>query len=306
MKKILYSLIFIGFLTNVNAQQLPFTTPIQDMHHFWNPAFTAPGTDLIYSGFFRKQWVGFDNAPNTAFASIQYPFVDMNMSAGAAIVSDKTGPVSKLGLQLNYAYKLRELLKDDDHLSLGVSGYFYQYRFDPTNEVANQTIDPLLQGQTQTKFNPSLGIGFAYFSSTEEFARENIFYFGFSTMQFLSGKLLLESGDAERQRHYFANMGLKFFSYDSYLEPSLQVNFVKPELIDIVVGMKYEMEETFWAGLNYSTVNDLSFSGGVIMQDVGGRYTSLRLGILAAINAGQLLQAGPSLEFFAAYRFDID
>jgi len=306
MKNLLYILLFIGCFVNVNAQQLPFTSPIQDMQHFWNPAYTAPTTDLIYTGFFRKQWVGFDNAPNTAFASIQYPFVDMNMSAGFALVSDKTGPVSRLGVQLNYAYKLREIFKDDDHLSLGVSGYFYQYRFDPTNELANQANDPLLAGQTQSKFNPSLGLGFAYFSSTEEFARENIFYFGFSTMQFLSGSLLLETGNAERVRHYFGNFGLKFFSYDSYLEPSVQVNFVKPQLIDIVVGMKYEMEETFWAGLNYSTVNDLSFSGGVIMQDVGGRYTSLRLGILAAFNSGELIQTGPSLEFFAAYRFDID
>ncbi|MBT8231775.1 MAG: PorP/SprF family type IX secretion system membrane protein [Saprospiraceae bacterium] len=306
MKKLLYIFVLIGFVSVLKAQQLPFTTPTQDLAHFWNPAFTAPGTDMMYTGFFRKQWVGFDNAPNTAFVSLQYPFVDMNMSAGAAIVSDKTGPVSKLGLQLNYAYKLKEVLKDDDHLALGVSGYFYQYRFNPNGELVNQSGDPLFGMQTESKFNPSVGLGFAYFSSTKEFARENIFYFGMSTMQFLSGKLLLESGDAQRVRHYFGNIGLKFFNYDSYIEPSIQLSFVNPELIDIVVGMKYEMEETFWAGLNYSTISDLSFSGGVIMKDVGGRYTSLRLGILAAFNAGDLLQAGPSLEFFAAYRFDVD
>lgn len=307
MKNVIKIFILIALpLSFVYGQQLPFTTPAQELHHFWNPAFTAPGTEMALTGFYRKQWVGFNNAPNTAMATIQYPFVDMNMSAGAAILSDKTGPVSRLGLQLNYNYKLREILKDDDHLAIGISGLFYQYRFDATSEVINDIDDPLVFGQAQSKFNPSVGFGFAYFSSTEEFENENIFYFGFSTLQYLAADIVLESGDAARERHYFANVGSKFFIYDAYIEPSIQVNFVNPELMNIIVGGKYEMENTFWAGLNYSTVNDLSFSGGVILEDVGGRYTSLRLGILAAMNAGPLIANGPSLEFLAAYRFDVD
>ena len=43
-----------------------------------------------------------------------------------------------------------EVFKDDDHLAIGINGYFYQYRFNPENELVNQQGDPLLNGMTQT------------------------------------------------------------------------------------------------------------------------------------------------------------
>ena len=305
--QLIIAFIALVFCCDVKAQQLPFASPLQDLQHIWNPAFTAPGSDMQITGFYRKQWVGFDNAPNTALASIQYPFVDQNMSVGGAIISDKTGPISKIGLQVNYAYKLKEIFGDDDQVSLGVHGYFHQYAFNPAGEVSSQPGDQLLMGNTrQSAFNPSFGFGFAYFSTTEEFDGDNMFYIGASALQFLSADLLLDAGSAPRETHYFVNVGNKFFAYDYYLEPSLQINYVNPEILDIILGMKYEMEDTFWAGINYSSVNDLSFQGGVILEDVGGRYTSLRLGAIAGFNAGALLQAGPGFEFFASYRFDVD
>jgi len=297
--------LLIGSLPIV-AQQIPMTSPLQELQHIWNPAFTAPSTNLEVTGFYRKQWVGFDNAPNTALVSLQYPFLDLNMSGGLLIMRDQTGPVSKMGLQLNYSYMLKEVFKDDDHLALGLNGYFYQYRFNPNGEVINEMDDPLLNGATQTKFNPSVGFGFAYFSNTEEWSRDDIFYIGASTLQLLPSELLLESGSAPRERHYFFNIGNKFFSYDYYLEPSVQVNYVNPEIINILLGMKYEMEETFWAGINYSSNNDFNFYGGVILEDVGGRYSSLRLGVLAGFNAGPVFNAGPGFEFYIGYRFDTD
>ena len=134
---------------------------------------------MVASAFYRKQWFGFNNAPNTALASIQYPFVDLNMSAGASIISDKTGPVSKIGVQLNYAYKLKGVLTRDDQFSIGITSYLFQYSFNAADEKFNDEGDVILSGTSQSGFNPSVGAGFAYFSHTEEFDRENIFYFRF-------------------------------------------------------------------------------------------------------------------------------
>jgi type IX secretion system PorP/SprF family membrane protein len=307
MRNTLYIIIALLVSTAAYSQQLPETTPIQDLQHVWNPAFLAPGTEMEVSAFYRKKWVGFDNAPNTAFVTIQYPFVDQNMSAGASIISDKTGPVSKLGLQLSYAYKLKEIFKRDDQISLGVQGYLYQYKFNPNGEVTTSPDDILLMNNaSQTRFNPSMGFGFAYRSYDEEFDGENIFYFGGSVMQFLESELALSSATAPRERHYFMNVGGKFFSYDYYIEPSVQVNYVNPEIIDIVLGAKFEMEETFWAGLNYSSINDLSINGGVILNDVGDRYSYLKIGAIAGINVGDVFSAGPGFEFYVGYVFDVD
>ena len=306
MKNLLYILFFGCISLGLKAQQIPLSSPLQELQHVWNPAFTAPATYLEVTGYFRKQWVGFDNSPSTALLSLQYPFLDMNMSAGGVIISDNTGPVSKLGLQVNYSYKLREVFKDDDHLAFGINGYFYQYRFDPKDELVNHQNDPLLDQTTQTKFNPSVGFGFAYFSNTEEFRRENIFYFGASTLQILPSELALESGSAPRERHYFFNIGNKIFGYDYYIEPSIQINYVNPEIVNMIMSTKYEMEETFWAGINYSTANELNLFGGVILNDVGDRYSTLRLGVMAGFNAGAITSAGPGFEFYAGYRFDMD
>lgn len=306
MRNILFAFISLCFTSICYGQQLPETSVIQDVQHIWNPAFLASGEQAEISAYYRKKWVGFDNAPNTAFVTIQYPFEDLNMSAGASIISDRTGPVTKLGLQLSYAYHLNQIFKKDDQFTVGIQGFFHQFRFDPTKEVASTPGDPLLAGGNQTKFNPSVGFGFAYKTYTEDYDGENIFYFGASVMQFLESDLVLSSGTAPRERHYFGNIGGKFFGYDYYIEPTVQLNYVNPEIIDMVLGLKYELEETFWAGINYSSINDLSINGGVILNEVGGRYSYLKIGAIAGINIGDTFNAGPGFEFYAAYVFDVD
>ena len=305
MKKLSIVLSFwILVSIDVDAQQLPYTSPIQELSYLWNPGFTAQGTDLEYTAFYRKQWFGFDNAPNTAVASVQYPFIDLNMSVGGSIISDKTGPVSKTGVQLNYAYKLREIFSEDDQLSLGINAYLFQYSFSEKDQQIIHPDDPLLAGSTQSKFNPSAGFGLAYLSSTEEYRGDNVFYFGVATMQSFSTDLSLATGSATREQHIFANLGTKLYGYSHYIEPSFQVNFVNPEIIDYILSAKYEMEDTFWSGISYSSTNAISINGGVIMNDVGGRYTQLRIGALAGINGS--LGTGPTFEFFLAYRSDLD
>lgn len=308
MRKLIYTFILFAVAFNIKAQQMGYTSPLQELQHIWNPAFTAYSTNLEFTGFYRKQWIGFNNAPNTAAATIQYPFVDMNMSAGVAIISDKTGPISKLGLQLSYAYKLKELFSRDDQLSLGINGFFHQYRFDPSEEILNQPDDVLVMQMmnAESKFVPSMGFGFAYFTSTKEYDGDNIFYIGASALQLLKSEVPLSTATAPRERHYFINVGSKFYGYETMIEPSVQINYLDPEIIDIVLGVKYELEETFWAGLNYSSLNELSINGGVILNDVGDKYSSLKIGVMANINAGAISSAGPGLEFYIAYRFDMD
>jgi len=217
MKKLIYILLVVGFACSLGrAQQITHTTPFQDMAHIWNPAFTAPGTMMQISTFYRQQWVGFEGAPNTAVISAAYPFVDMNMSAGGAIISDWTGNINKTGIQANYAYKLKELLNRDDQLVIGINGYFHQYRFDGSKANTFISDDPVVDATRQTKFLPSFGAGVAYFSGTEEYNSDNLFYVGFSTLQLLASDVLIATGNAQRQRHYFANMGTKLFGYNYY------------------------------------------------------------------------------------------
>ncbi len=306
MRNIIYVLVFVCLAGILHGQQMTQTTPIQQLHHIWNPAFTAPGTKMDMSVYYRRQWLGFSGAPTTAVASVTRPFVDMNMSAGGQIIVDRTGPVSKTGVQLNYAYKLKELLNRDDQLTIGINGYFHQYAFNGESITIRDIDDVVLTNGRQTKFIPAFGVGMAYFSSTEDYDGENIFYAGFSALQVLANDLLLDEGNAKRERHFFVNMGTKLFGYNHYLEPSFQVNYVNPEIINYMLGLKFEMEESFWAGLSYSSVSDVAINGGVILNEIAGRYTELKIGALATINGGSIMSAGASFEFFASYTLDLD
>jgi len=301
-------LIILGFCLccGLKAQQLTQTTPIQELQHIWNPAFTATGEIMDASVYFRRQWIGFDGSPTTAVASLQYPFSGMNMSAGALLMVDRTDAVRKTGIQLNYAYKLKELLSRDDQLSLGVMTYLHQYVLDPTGLVVVRQDDVQLATMRTTKFVPSFGAGMAYLSNTEEYSGDNIFYFGFSALQLLQQNIFLDQGNAKRERHFFVNMGTKLFGYKNYIEPSFQVNYVNPQLINYVISAKFELEKSFWAGLSLSNINDISINGGVILDGVAGRYSSVRLGALATINGGDIMGAGTTFEFFANYTINVD
>jgi len=77
-------------------------------------------------------------------------------------------------------------------------------------------------------------------------------------------------------------------------------------LIDLRAGLRYEMEDAFWGGVGYSTSNEVTFQGGVILPEIGGRYGSLRIGFLGNVGIGSVSSNfGPGLEFFLGYGYDL-
>jgi type IX secretion system PorP/SprF family membrane protein len=129
--KYISGILFVMILTinRISAQQIGNSSHLSETRVAWNPAVTAFDNFGVFDAFFRMQWLGFSGAPVTGFISAQYPLIRQNMSFGGILHFDQTGPVSKFGVQLNYAYKLKEVLGRYDQLSLGISGNFQQYIF---------------------------------------------------------------------------------------------------------------------------------------------------------------------------------
>ncbi len=304
MKRLSIIIIALAGVFSLRAQQLPVATFFQDLQYVWNPGFVAFNERADVGAFYKKQWVGFENAPNTAFVGLQYPFTDLNMSASIGILADNAGSLTQQGIHLSYNYKLRQFFKEDDFLSVGIQGFFHQFKLDPTDEVI-LVPDPSIQMMSQTAFTPSFGVGLAYKSYVEEFAGENIFYFGVSMLQLLERESIFDQDViAPRQQHYFLNAGYKFYGLDYAIEPIVQVNYIDTDINYVNLGFKYELEETFWAGLSYSSVNDISINGGVILNDVGRRSSFVKIGAIAGINMGQSFNAGPGFEFYMSYNFE--
>ncbi len=298
---------FFSSLQFVSSQQLPHLSFFDNTGFIWNPAMTATDYNMRTSMFYRQQWLGFDGAPRTGYIGLEYPWVRQNMSFGGALITDSSGPISKNGIKLTYAYKLESLLNRYDQLSFGISADFTQFSYDPSNEVFNDEADQLLVSGRNSSFFPSVGAGFFYTNNTEEFD-DNSFYVGISGTQVYSTSILLDRGNFERDMHWFSTIGTKlYFDYQYKLEPRLQINVVNSEILDVMASALFEMEETFWAGVGYSSAMELSFQGGYILPDALARYSELRIGALANIGlSDRLKDFGPGFEVFFLYKYDVD
>jgi type IX secretion system PorP/SprF family membrane protein len=300
---LVYSLLLFG-LTSARSQQLANSSHLPESRAAWNPAYTAIGNDMIFDGFFRMQWLGFSGAPISGFVSFQYPLLKQNMSGGALLHFDKTGPVSKLGVQFNYAYMLKSFLSRYGQLSLGLSGNFQQYSFNGSGEVFNDPNDNLIVNSRTSSFFPSIGGGFYYTSNTREY-KDNTFFVGAAINQIYTTKVLVNNYDQVRQKHIHFNFGGRFYSYDTYIEPMITANMVSPDIVDVLYGLKFEKENTFWAGLGYASSGMMALHGGVIMDQFGNRYARLRVGGLATYGVGSTLaKTGPGFELYVGYHFD--
>jgi type IX secretion system PorP/SprF family membrane protein len=307
MRKI-FSYSFLLFVClNLNAQQLPYVSQLSEAKSYWNPANTAIGTTMNLDVFVRQQWVSFKGAPTTGFINYQYPFLDQNMGVGASINFDKTGPLAKVGVNLNYAYKLIDALGEDSQLSLGITAGGQSYSLNTTNAVVNNPTDVLLGQKTSSGFFPSVGAGFYYISDNRGFKSDNSFFCGLAYNQLYQSKLVVGDLNQQRVSHIVFDLGTRIYNYDGYFEPSINVNYVNPEIMNLQLGAKYEMREKFWAGLGYGTTSDVNIQGGVILPNIGGKDGALRVGLLANLGLTSAFQDfGPGFEFFLRYEFDMD
>jgi hypothetical protein len=66
------------------------------------------------------------------------------------------------------------------------------------------------------------------------------------------------------------------------------------------------MQNAFWAGLGFSNEGMAALQGGVIIDRFGSRYAKLRIGMIANYGVTSTLsKAGPGLEFYIGYNFDV-
>ena len=230
----------------------------------------------------------------------------MNMAAGAIVNFDQTGPVSKKGLQLTYAYKLKDFLGDDSQLSMGINAGFQQYVFNPSTQIFNDAQDVLLQGSSSSTIYPTIGGGVYFLSNTKEYDG-NVFFVGLAYRNAFTTDVLINGSNQKREKHIHFNIGTRVYQRYSFIEPSITVNMVKPDQVDIRAGLRFEMEDAFWGGLGYSTTNEVSIQGGFIIPDFGNRYAKLRIGVLGNIGiSADVKEFGPGFEIFVGYLYDID
>lgn len=154
------------------AQDAPiFSQFLQNPFQF-NPSYAAQKGHAEANVFYRKQWLGIENAPEVGAFNIQTP-VGRSVSLGLTVLSNKTVILNSSSALATFAYRVR--LGYYHHLNFGLSGGMAFNNFD-LDAVANAN-DPALANVVQkSKYvTGQFGINYQFKNLNIGFALPNVF-----------------------------------------------------------------------------------------------------------------------------------
>jgi len=247
MKKILILTLILACSKLGLSQQLPYFSQYMFNNYFINPAVAGSEENTVLSLSLRNQWLGFEGAPSTQTLSI-HGSKNKKTGLGALFFNDRTGLLSKTGIQLTYAYHFQ--LKNTAKLSVGLSGMFYQHAVDKGNIKLGDPNDNAVQGEKERTIVPDAAFGLYYYSDK--------IHIGFSVPQLVQSRLgFNELSDSsklnELVRHYFlTGGGYKFkINEDFDIEPSLLFKAIAQAPVQIDINAKITYKKLLWLGASY-------------------------------------------------------
>jgi type IX secretion system PorP/SprF family membrane protein len=181
-KVLLIFVLLVAWLGKADAQQLPQGGLYTLNPYVVNPALSGAFDFADVRFGYRRQWQGFDDAPNTAFLSVHSPIAYGNRvpvtartpryattrpvappagtwrwGAGAMLLADQTGPTERNIAQLTGAAHVS--LPNEWQLSAGLGAGVLQYvlRFDRIQ--TSSPSDPILPGGRVSMVKPYFSAG---------------------------------------------------------------------------------------------------------------------------------------------------
>ncbi|UKJ09013.1 type IX secretion system membrane protein PorP/SprF [Solitalea lacus] len=260
MKKILLTIVIAIFVVCVHAQQRPQYTLYMQNNYILNPAIAGIEDYYDLKLSYRSQWVGLEAAPKTGYLSYQMPIGDVDErhhGLGGYVVSDKTGPTSRLSFDGSYAYHLPITRKLK--VSFGVAAGFTQYTTDANRLTpADPGFDASIVSGTQ--FLPDISAGIWLYSDR--------YYVGASGLQLVPATLSNSTASAAKlnkyRAHYFFTGGYRFPLGEDFLAtPSIMVKWIDPAPASMDFNFKLMFQETVWAGVSYRKADSFSALIGV-------------------------------------------
>lgn len=172
------------------AQQEPISTQFIMNKMFINAGYTGYKEQAAFTLMHRSQWVGFKGAPMTQILSFDTPLKKNQLAAGGAIIHDRLGPTSRIGLLGDFAYRTR--LSNRATISWGaqVSMDVFQMNLTGLNLASDYygAFDEAFIQNTRGLVVPNLGFG-AYYYKKDHFV-------GLSAPKMLRPKMEKRSSDA--------------------------------------------------------------------------------------------------------------
>jgi type IX secretion system PorP/SprF family membrane protein len=247
-------LLLLMFTVEANAQQRPLYSQYMLNQYIINPAYTGLNDYYVASTNYRYQWVGIEDAPRTYALTVHGPGKSEKYGLGGSLYNDVTGPTSKSGMYLSYAYHFQ--VSTNQKVSMGLSGGIMQYKVDGTKVTVFDQGDQVLSNSRLTTLIPDFGWGVYWH-------QEDKFYLGLSTPQFIQSRISFTENGIKSPSiltvHYFLNGAYTFNLGDNFdIEPSFLVKYSYPTEVQIDAGARIIFKEFIWLGAVFRTDDAIS------------------------------------------------
>ncbi|GAB3242331.1 type IX secretion system membrane protein PorP/SprF [Hymenobacter seoulensis] len=263
------------------AQQQAQYSQYMNNNYILNPGTTGVEDYIDIKTSYRTQWTGLEGAPKTYYISASSSLGKWRTTSkrtlrdrrrpfhaiGGLVYNDMTGPTSRKGAYLSYAYNL--VLRPDLRLALGASAGMQQFAVDGQ---MLRFFDQTTVAASDASRVPDATVGLWLYSSR--------FYLGVSGAQLLGNKLNFSYGPAQLadgagnylKRHYFATGGVRLQLNDDWsLVPSVLVKAVDPAPLSLDLNAKLKYQDLLWFGVSWR-----AFDSAVAL--VGLSYEQFTLG----------------------------
>jgi type IX secretion system PorP/SprF family membrane protein len=258
----------LTFCVGINAlfaisQQLPQYSSYMINNYILNPGVTGSNDYYEAKALNRYQWKGIDDAPRTYVVSVHGPFRKYNMGIGGFIFSDVTGPTSRTGGYITYAYhlKLTEKLK----LNFGLAAGFLQFKIDGSKITTKTSGDPVLNGGVLAAYQPDFNFGL--------YLNHEKYFVGLACNQIIGNKLKFYKDQqnirSNLDRHFLINGGYNFFIGSKFVvQPSFMLTYVAPVPVQIQGGLQVKYNDFIWLGATYRHNDAVSAILGFNIKDL--------------------------------------
>ncbi len=267
--KYLFLFIAIFIAAGSYGQQAPSFTQYSSAYMFINAGYAGMGKGIRVSGLARQQWAGFKDAegnivsPQDFLINADAPVNVIHGGVGGAIIQDKLGFETNVGVRLAYSYHLQT---SAGILGMGVGINLVNRNIDFSKFHPAQPNDPALLSTKQGAMIFDGNIGFFFKSN-------NNYYVGLSATNILEskGKNLSTSGTSiryqtDRTFYLAAGYSLVFPNHPRFkIIPSLLIQSdVVSTQYNISAVVNYNSK--FWGGVNYRYQESVGFIVGVSFE----------------------------------------
>jgi type IX secretion system PorP/SprF family membrane protein len=269
------------------AQQLPIYSQYLYNKFLINPAHAGSDGFTSINLTAREQWVGYTGAPRTYSLSWQTRILkkgyrikqnifnrnvlrhqtDGKVGFGGYVFSDKNGLIQKTGFQATYAY--HTWIDDYTQLSMGVAFTGYHYIINGSLINFGDPNEPWLNNELRRGvFIPDADCGIYLLNPKYEV--------GLSALQMFGAAAKI--GEVAYNNYYMDRHYYLFGSYSfetgikSEIQPSLLVKMSQQLKPQADIGLTYNRDQAFWAGLAYRTGY-----GGALISNIRFRFVPSRI-----------------------------